>query len=378
MRKGVVFGGLVFPLFFSVAAAAQSFPDAAPGSWSIGVEAMRWSFKDSPSPGPVASDGVIGEPGTHVLLGGKDFSTDSHPGARLGVAYQISERIGLEANAFSMASRSTSAGVASNAEWDSVQIFLPYIDASTGQEAATELSETFIYQGAVQETYQSKLHGAEVNARWALPMGGAFRMDLLGGLRYLHLDETYTLTTQSPYLPAFGSGIWDTTDRFASRNRFFGLQAGMRLRFDKGNFFADATAKVGVGAMKQTTDVDGKLVTDDFTFAAPETFVGGYFALPSNIGTHSRTEFAIVPEATLNLGYRITPAASINLGYSLLHANHVLRPGNQVNRTINPNQSVSWTEDPDMVPQGPALPDFHFKSSSFWAQGLHLGFTFRF
>ena len=37
-------------------------------------------------------------------------------------------------------------------------------------------------------------------------------------------------------------------------------------------------------------------------FGAAQTFPGDYFALPTNMGGHSRTVFAVVPEVRLNVG----------------------------------------------------------------------------
>ena len=113
-------------------------------------------------------------------------------------------------------------------------------------------------------------------------------------------------------------------------------------------------------------------------FGPTETFPGGYFALPTNIGHHTRTVFAVVPEVGLNVGYRITPWASVFVGYTFLYANDVVRPGNQINRNINPTQSVSWGGGKFLNPQGPAEPSFKFNSSDFWAQGINVGLDFRF
>ncbi len=131
--------------------------------------------------------------------------------------------------------------------------------------------------------------------------------------------------------------------------------------------------------MVQDVDISGSLVTNDYTnFGPTQTFSGGYFALPTNIGSYSRTEFAVVPEVGLNIGWRINPQASIILGYSFMYASNVVRPGNQINRTINTTQSTAYTEDPAARLQGPAQPSFQFNDSNFWAQGINVGLSYRF
>ena len=70
--------------------------------------------------------------------------------------------------------------------------------------------------------------------------------------------------------------------------------------------------------------------------------------------------------------------ALVFAGYSFLYVNSVVRPGNQINRNINPTPSVSWTGEPPATLKGPAEPSFEFNSSSFWAHGINAGLTLRF
>lgn len=384
MRSIVMVVGVLVSMCFGAGACAQagvgqSADWAEQGRFMLGADALDWQLKDSPLPFPVVTDGVIGQPGTHVLLGNQELSPGSHRGARISAAYAFSERLGIEGNIFRLRSRSASAGIESSGEIGSTNLFIPYIDARTGQEGASELSYAGIYRGGAREELSNSLQGAELNAVWAFSPNASWCLDLLGGVRYLRLREAYTLTTHSPYLEAFGPDIWETADKFATRNSFYGVQAGARARLEQGRFFADGTLKVGLGGMRQSVGINGELFTNDFTTFGPlQTFPGGYFALPSNIGQYSRTTFAVVPEAALNLGYRITSAATVSLGYSLLYANNVARPGNQVNRTVNTTQSTSYTEDPAPVIQGPTSPAFKFRGSSFWVQGINVGLTVRF
>jgi hypothetical protein len=156
-------------------------------------------------------------------------------------------------------------------------------------------------------------------------------------------------------------------------------QIGADARYDADRWFASGGIKVGVGAMVEDVGIAGSLVTNDFSNGGPaQTFTGGYFALPTNIGDRSRTTFAVVPEVQLKVGYRITPSASVYLSYSFLYASDVVRPGNQIDRNINQTQSVSYTGAPPATLIGPAQPSFGFNRSDFWAQGIGLGLEVRF
>ena len=120
-------------------------------------------------------------------------------------------------------------------------------------------------------------------------------------------------------------------------------------------------------------------MTNDFTnYGATQTFPGGYFALPTNIGSHSQSEFAIVPEIQLSLGYRFTPTTTLFASYSFIYADDVVRPGNQLDRRINPTQSVSYVGEPPVALAGSAQPSATLNTSSYWAQGLSIGLKVEF
>lgn len=358
-------------------ASRMAFPQ--PGEWRLGVEALRWRFKESPIPVPLVTDGYVGRPDTKTFLGGQDLDTGGNPGLRLSGDYVLDGRRGLEANVFHFKSRATDAGVSSSGRLGSTDLILPYLDAVTRTETGTEISYAPLYSGTAREELANDLRGAEFNGTWALAPVGAWKVDLIGGLRYWRLHEKYRFTTSSPFIPPHPQDIWETTDEFDTANSFYGAQGGLRARFDEGAFFAHATVKVALGAMVQRARIDGSLVTNDFTNYGPtQVYAGGYFALPTNMGQHERTVFAAVPEAGLNLGYRISPAATVFAGYSLVYASRVIRPGNQVNRTINTTQSVAHTEDPDARLSGPAEPSYRYAESRFWSQGLNVGFAWRF
>ena len=52
-----------------------------------------------------------------------------------------------------------------------------------------------------------------------------------------------------------------------------------------------------------------------------------------------------------------------------------VRPGDQINRNVNPTQTVSYGNDPPVTGIGPAQPTFSFRTTDFWAQTLSVGFT---
>ena len=56
--------------------------------------------------------------------------------------------------------------------------------------------------------------------------------------------------------------------------------------------------------------------------------------------------------------------------------NDVVRPGNQIDRVVNPN--IVPTDQDFGVAGGPRRPAPLFNSSDFWAQGVNFGLHFRY
>ena len=317
---------VVAPIASAQTAGTSTGPASDSGRFTVGAEALLWWFKASPAPTPLVTDGVVGQPGTRVLLGGDDVDTNPNPGFRLTAGYSLTERWGVESSVFYVPPRSTARSVGSSGQPGSTNLFIPFVDVTNPRgESATGLSLAASFAGGAREELRNSLLGAELNATMRLPLPGPLRVDALGGFRYLRLRETYTFSTSSPNVPPQPIDVFQTTDEFDATNNFFGLQAGARARRDWGSWFLGGVVKVALGAMVESVDVNGRLVTNDFNnFGAPQTFAGGYFAQPTNMGNHTRTVFAVVPEAGLTLGYRITPRLSVFCGYTFLYANNVV------------------------------------------------------
>ena len=67
--------------------------------------------------------------------------------------------------------------------------------------------------------------------------------------------------------------------------------------------------------MQQRVSVNGFLETNDYNnYGATQIFPGGYFALPTNSGDHSRSTFAAVPKRLPVLCVRATGATAASLG----------------------------------------------------------------
>lgn len=363
-----------------VTSALAQFPGTRDAQESgVSVEALSWAFKASPTPVAVVTDGLLDAEGTSLFLGGGSLDANRNSGLKVTGFRSLSAQSAVEASAFLFRSRSGSRTVSSSGQLGSIDLLVPFFDLGLGRENYTELSFSPIYSGEARAEITNSLGGVEITAVRSLPSPGALRTDLLAGLRYLRLREKYAIDTSSPWTPPRPPDIWLTNDTWDAKNDFYGAQFGVRARYDDAQWFALGTAKVSVGTVRQSVRVDGSLATDDFSAPGDtQVFPGGYFALPGNIGKYSRSVFSAVPEGSLVAGLRVNPSTSVFVGLHALYLRNAARPGEHVDRRVNPTATVSHTGDPAAVAQGPAQPPFEFRGSNFWAHGISAGVAIRF
>jgi opacity protein-like surface antigen len=248
LRNAIV--AVLVSVFISAAVASaqtgssrQARGAAAPseaGRFTISAEALLWWFKGSPAPVPLVSSGLLNEAGTKVLLGGKDLDTNPNSGFRVTVGYSLTERWGMEGSFLYVPSRSTSRTASSSGQIGSQDLFIPFFDVTLPGENVTELSRAGFFAGSAEEKLSNSLLGAELNGTMRLLSASPWRVDLLGGLRYLNLRETYTFTTSSPNIPPQPADVFRTKDEFDATNNFYGAQLGVRARYDRGSWFASS------------------------------------------------------------------------------------------------------------------------------------------
>ena len=135
----------------------------------------------------------------------------------------------------------------------------------------------------------------------------------------------------------------------------------------------DALMRMGIGNMKQEVMIQGNTVRTPAGAAALPVEQGGLLAQRTNIGTYTRNEFGIVPELGATLGYQFTQHLRLTAGYSFIYFSNVVRPGDQIDTTVNPN--LMPPENPDETAF--LNPRFAFQQTDYWVQGLSLGGEYR-
>ena len=90
----------------------------------------------------------------------------------------------------------------------------------------------------------------------------------------------------------------------------------------------------------------------------------------------SRDEFTFIPEAGAKVGFHLTNHVSLFVGYTFIYWFDVARPGDQIDRVVNPALVPSNLAFGSMV--GPNRPAVSFTRTDFWAQGVNIGLEVRY
>jgi hypothetical protein len=357
---------------------------AAPGPrFYLNAEYLLWWTRSDHTPPLVTTSspndfGFVGNPTTQVLFGG-NLDRNPYSGARLTAGYYLDDcgHTAIEVSGFILGQESARF-MASSAQFP--VIARPFFNLNQGTEFSQLVAFPGVSTGNVQINAPSRLWGAEANLRCNLCCGCDYKVDALGGFRYLNLEESIAIQENIQGLagaPApFTNALVTVNDHFATRNQFYGGQLGLDAEFRRGAWSLDLRGKLALGDTHQHLTIDGSE-----TLVAPNGAVtvsrGGLLALPSNIGQFNRDKFSVVPELGVSLGYQLTERLRVTVGYNFLYWTNVLRPGNQIDRVIDVTQIPNFTV-PGATPAGQNRPAVPFKESDYWAQGLTVGLEFRY
>jgi hypothetical protein len=201
------------------------------------------------------------------------------------------------------------------------------------------------------------------------------RLDLLIGFRYYGFDDDLSVREQLTSI-ATGTGVpigtqFGITDSFRTQNNFYGVELGLDHHLYRGSWIFEGIAKVALGGTQERVKINGQTVV---SFPGQPTAVdeGGLLALSSNIGNYTQDKFAAIPLISGRVGYRLTERLTFNAGYTFIYIGNVVRAGDQIDTTVNPNLI------PPATNVGPERPAFAFNQSRLWLQGITLGLDYSF
>jgi len=346
--------------------------------WASAEYLLWWTKGDrlppllttSPPGTPLADAGVLGRPGTSVLFGDERVNDDARSGGRftLGFWLNCAHTTGIEGNFFFLGEETTDFSATSSG----IPILArPFFDVLANANNSLKVAYPGLVSGSFTARETSELWGADVYLRQNICCGCCCRVDLLAGYRFLSLDEDLDISEveigTNPNDPLRGVPFF-IDEGFHTSNDFHGGQIGFIAEWARCRTFVRLVGKVALGANCRTVTINGATRVNG---SAPDT--GGFLALPSNIGRYNSTEFAVVPEVGLTVGYQLTPRVRVMMGYSFLYWTNVARPGDEIDLAVNTSQPPLGT---GLV--GQPRPAFSFNDSDFWAQGLSFGVEVRY
>lgn len=365
---------------------------ARPTCW-FNMEYILWWLKDSPQPPPLGTRfpgtatsppaGALGDPDTAVVIGGSPLDLEQSNGGRFtfGSWFSAEQRFGGEVTYMFLARHQINRTAFANGSSTDNALAVPYFNPLTDAEAVGPLLDgptTFadFSQGFDALTLSVFVQGTEANGLMNLYTSPWLRIVGLAGFRWFQLEEKLSYNTTVSSLPGETPLFFGGQDRFDTENNFCGGQLGIRGELNYGPVFLTASSRLALGNVHQELNISGVTLTD--FFFDPVAFPGGVFSQPSNLGAYQRDRFAVLPELNVNLGYAFTPWCRVFAGYSFLYLSNVLRPGNTIDRVINPTTTGFALQSSDNTPMGPIRPLPIFKGSDFWAQGVNFGAQIRY
>jgi Putative beta barrel porin-7 (BBP7) len=375
--------------------------------WSASAELLMWWSKATPCPVPLATTapasaltnpadtyppGNLANSDTTVVLGGQSVGIPMQMGGRFSLGHGLdeAEQFGVDATFLFFANRSTAATVTSNnlqsqfltnpyTALDNVVFPAPGTPYANFLSSPASFSGPLATYGTATQTAMIQMYGAELNGLWNMWEGGGQSWHLIGGYRFLNVDEQMNLNTLQVDNNNFAGQFIATTDQFKTRNYFNGGQVGVRYDWRQGNWYFGTTAKIAAGSTYEVVAVNGSTFTNTgagYTHIPLTTVPYGTYAQPSNIGHANSSQFAWLPEVSFKLGMQLSPSVRYYLGYNFLYLSNLVRPGNQIDGTINPLQTVGFNGGLPTSSNGGGHPAPKMVSSDFWAQGVMIGAEF--
>ena len=338
------------------------------------AEYLLWWMKKGTSLPPLVTlgdpkdtpTGALGQPGTTVLFGGDRFGSDPFSGGRFLLGYWFGQEHawGLEVGFFFLQQRRSFFSASGTGDPGTGSLNVVFFNGDGKfEDSFPQVALAGTAEGGVAIRLTQRLWGTEANLRRAAVDNECFRLSWLVGFRVIDLEESFDLGTTTAFLPTSLGIATALNDSIATRNRFYGAQIGADADIFRGNFRLNLNAKLALGGTAEQVNISGTILNVN-PIMGMVVAPGGYFSGPNNIGTHSRSEFAVVPEIGVNLGYQFSQSVSAMIGYNFLFISDVVRPSDQIDRTV----TVQSNDHPGVL----------FQRTDFWAQGITFGVQFRY
>jgi putative beta barrel porin BBP7 len=312
-----------------------------------------------PSTESSATAGIL--PDAQTLFGGGRVGTNMQAGGRADVGFFTDPRqcVGFGDRFFGLGKDASNFSVTSN---NVPVLAIPFVDSATGNNDALLIAYPGLRSGSINITGSSSVIGNDVYARFLLCRDCNHRLDFITGWNYTRVADDVQIRTRSTIIsdPTIAAGtVLATLDQFSATNNFNGGILGLLWQRNCGCWSTQVLTRMSLGNMHETAIING---SGTATLNGTSQPTDGVFTRPSNIGRRARDEFTAITELGCNLGYRFSPCTQLTVGYTFIYWNDILQAGTG----IDPRIGTSG---------GTTHPQFAFRHSDFWVQGLNLGLT---
>ncbi len=339
---------------------------------------LSYRFKSAPL-GPA---GVMetDPSGSRTLIGNRNADFGWASGLTLTGGFWVNDQhtFGVGLSGFLTGQQSSSAEVVAGPNQTLTRSF---VNALTNEPGQFYIATPGFLAGAYRVDSTARLDGADAYVVRNLAHEQRFTIDLLAGFRYLDLEETLRMTqSTTPVGDGFillGGNSYPAgtpltiTDRFLTRNQFYGGELGLSGEWRYGPACFMLTPKVGFGTVHETVQVSGESQVPGVTIP------GGFFALPGgNAGRNGENRFNLLTEVRAEIGVYLTSHARLAVGYDFLYLNDVARPANQIDTVVNPR--LVPTSRAFGTLSGVASPVPIAGGADFLAHGIRVSLEFRY
>jgi hypothetical protein len=337
-----------------------------PKSWYSGDVLIFWPQSQRVPPLLAANRAglpTLNDPNTVLLLGGRTASPSS-TGAKFVLGWSAGDRAGFEVSYLFTGTQTSHDGVGPSR----IPFGRPVVNARTGLEDVVPVN-TPLMPGGFQAWSSTRVQSWGITGLGNLYAGEALTVNGLFGYRYFMLNGGLRFEQDSAFRGIDSTFRSSSTDQIDAHNRFHGGELGLRSELTRGSFSLLLETKVALGRTVEVVRISGQTVgtIEGIGGTATQYFPGSVFGQPSNAGRTLHSHFAALPEGGLKLGYRYGDRARFSLGYTFIYLSDAVRPGDQIDRTAELNQTA--------VAERPAP---LFVRSDFWIQGVTLGLDWRY
>lgn len=393
--------------------------------WWFGGDYMLTFVTPQPIPYPILTTsspnqfGLLGAPTTIQLINDEDIRYSAFSGFRLNGGFfgDADRRFGFDISSLyteKASYRRTFSSTTPGFSPANIPLLArPFIDTLNGPSSLV-LANTNIGAGGVDFSTRTQVWSIDPAAIWNIyrsspGTGCGTSLDFLAGYKFFQIREDIAIESfvnlnQIQVIPIVRPGPFGVpqvvgfrvvplpvelggvvtgppatvaiADRFAVTNRFNGGFIGLRHEARWGMWSLNTNAKIGVGHMHQMLQIQGTT-----SFVNPQTGVagsayGGLYANSTNIGKFDNDEFAVIPELSFNVGLNLTKQLSAYVGYTVVYANRVARPGDQMNPVID-STTIPFSQNyGDLV--GVSGTSNLFNQNEFWLHGVNFGFQVKY